>query len=210
MYKVFFNDSCIQLDAVCKTSFKDNIVFERESLSYDFVNQLVLQIENAKSNADFLILNQEVNRIWNEFKICFCEIPAAGGLVRNNDGSLLFIKRLGVWDLPKGKIEKLETADQAAIREVEEECGVSGLQLVKKLDSTFHIYRSPYLAFPRNLVLKETNWYLMTYSGSEIPVPQVEEDIEEVRWFRFSELDEVMDNTYASIREFLKLSLPVI
>ena len=122
----------------------------------------------------------KIDTAWEHFKSQFVEIPAAGGLVRNSEGAFLFIKRLGVWDLPKGKIEKKETPELAAVREVEEECGLSGLQVINQLDSTFHIYRSPYLPHPNNLVLKETKWFLMNYSGNEIPVPQVEEDIHEV------------------------------
>jgi 8-oxo-dGTP pyrophosphatase MutT (NUDIX family) len=123
---------------------------------------------------------------------------------------LLFIKRLGVWDLPKGKIEKKETPELAAIREVEEECGLSDLKIIGPLDSTFHIYRSPYLSFPKNLVLKETKWFFMSYSGGESPVPQVEEDIEEVAWFAPEDLEQVYSNTYLSLRDFLGKMLPII
>jgi 8-oxo-dGTP pyrophosphatase MutT (NUDIX family) len=98
----------------------------------------------------------------------------------------------------------------AAIREVEEECGLSGLQILKQLDSTFHIYRSPYLSFPKNLVLKETKWFLMNYSGNENPVPQVDENIEEVVWFSAKDLGGVYSNTYSSLIDFLEKSLPII
>jgi NADH pyrophosphatase NudC (nudix superfamily) len=92
---------------------------------------------------------------------------------------------------------------------VEEECGLTKLQIIRQLDSTFHIYRSPYLPFPKNLVLKETKWFLMSYSENEIPVPQVEEDIEEVRWFAVSELDEMRANTYPSLLDFLDKTLSI-
>jgi 8-oxo-dGTP pyrophosphatase MutT (NUDIX family) len=155
-------------------------------------------------------LDQEVDTLWDYFRSRFVEIPAAGGLVQNKDGSLLFIRRLGVWDLPKGKTEKNETPENAAIREVEEECGITNLQIVRSLDSTFHIYRSPYLPVPKNVVLKETLWFLMTYSGDEIPAPQTEEHIEEVRWFAKTELDRVLDDTYLSLRDFLNKTIPFI
>jgi 8-oxo-dGTP pyrophosphatase MutT (NUDIX family) len=203
MYKVFFNDSTIHIASGNDKSFKNNITDNINLNSYDFVNQLVSDIESDKNGTDFLLIDQKINQLWKQFRSYFKEIQAAGGLVQDDKGSVLFIKRLGVWDLPKGKIEKKETPENAAVREVEEECGLTNLQIIRQLDSTFHIYRSPYLPFPKNLVLKETKWFLMKYSGNEIPVPQTEENIEEVYWFAKSEIGTPMANTYRSLHEFL-------
>ena len=210
MYKVFFNGSTIQIGSEMNKSLNNNITEIFDPVSYDIVNQMISQIESAETPSEFFILNHDIDTAWEHFRSQFVEIPAAGGLVRNSDGALLFIKRLGVWDLPKGKIEKKETPELAAVREVEEECGLSGLQVIKQLDSTFHIYRSPYLSFPKNLVLKETKWFLMSYLGNEIPVPQVEEDIQEVAWFSTADLDRVYSKTYSSLSDFLEKSLPII
>jgi 8-oxo-dGTP pyrophosphatase MutT (NUDIX family) len=210
MYKVFFNDSTIHIASGNDKSFKNNITDNINLFSYDFVNQLVSDIESGKNGAVFLLVNQEINQLWKQFRSYFKEIKAAGGLVQNNEDSFLFIKRLGVWDLPKGKIEKKETPENAAIREVEEECGLTNIQIIKPLDSTFHIYRSPYLPFPENLVLKETKWFLMKYSGDEIPVPQTEENIEEVHWFAKSEIGTPMSNTYRSLQEFVEKTVLTI
>ena len=210
MYKVFFNDSTIQIGAESKKSSYNNITQVVDCDNTVFVRELVSKIESAERVLDFVILNKDYGKLWNTFKSQLTEIPAAGGLVMKNDHSLLFIKRLGVWDLPKGKIEKNETPERAAIREVEEECGVTGLKIIKPLDSTFHMYRSPYLNFADNLVLKETKWFLMNCEDDQSLVPQVEENIEEVRWFAIDELDKVMANTYLSLREFMQKTLPVI
>ena len=210
MYKVFFNGSTIQVGPEMNKSLNNNITEVFDSVGYGIVNQIITQIESAECPLDFYILNQEVDTVWKHFRSQFVEIPAAGGLVKNASGSLLFIKRLGVWDLPKGKIEKKETAELAAMREVEEECGLSGLQIIQQLDSTFHIYRSPFLSSPNNLVLKETKWFSMFYSGNEILVPQIEEDIQEVAWFSIGDLDQVRSNTYSSLIDFLVKSLPII
>ena len=210
MYKVFFNDSTIQIGAENKKSACNNITQTVDCENPLFVKDLVYKIESGKRILDFVILNKDLPKLWNCFKNQLTEIPAAGGLVMKDDHSLLFIKRLGIWDLPKGKIEKNETSESAAIREVEEECGVVGLKIIKQLDSTFHIYRSPYLNSPDNLVLKETKWFLMSCGDHQSLIPQVEENIEEVRWFAIDELDKVMDNTYLSLREFMQKTLPVI
>jgi 8-oxo-dGTP pyrophosphatase MutT (NUDIX family) len=210
MYKVFFNDSTIQIGAGDKKSSKNNITQTVDCENYGFVKSLISEIESGGKTIHFVIQNNDTDKLWECFKSQLTEIPAAGGLVRKNDDSLLFIKRLGVWDLPKGKIEKHETPEIAAIREVEEECGVSGLKIIRPLDSTFHIYRSPYLNFPDNLVLKETKWFLLSCEGWQSLIPQVEENIEEARWFVIEQIDEVMENTYSSLREFLTKMLPFI
>ena len=64
-------------------------------------------------------------KFWKAFETAHIHIEAAGGLVVNAAGKLLVIERLGVWDLPKGKLESGETAQVAALREIEEECGIS-------------------------------------------------------------------------------------
>jgi 8-oxo-dGTP pyrophosphatase MutT (NUDIX family) len=210
MYKVFFNDSTIQIGEDDKKSLKNNIAQTIDCENYGFVKKMISEIESYGKTIHIEIQNNDIDKLWGCFKSQLNEIPAAGGLVLKNDDLLLFIKRLGVWDLPKGKIEKHETPEGAAIREVEEECGVSGLKIIRPLDSTFHIYRSPYLKFPDNLVLKETKWFLMSCEGSQSLVPQVEESIEEARWFTINQLDEVMENTYSSLRMFLAKNLTSI
>lgn len=203
MYKVFFNDSIILISSEIKKSFKNNIPRDFNFESYDVVNQIICEIESGKGSSVYYLCHPQTDRLWKYFRNRFLEIPAAGGLVQNLEGKLLFIKRLGVWDLPKGKIEKGEGDQSAAVREVEEECGLSGVQILSQLDSTYHIYHSPYLPASANLVLKETKWFLMEYTGNEQPVPQMEENIEEVRWFDRSELSIVLANTYHSLRDLL-------
>ncbi|MDP3180639.1 MAG: NUDIX domain-containing protein [Bacteroidota bacterium] len=210
MYKVFFNDSTITLTSEIKKSSKNNISGELDFNSYSFINQIIHEIEVKQNAVEFYIQHHDLNQLWNYFCNRFVEIPASGGFVKNDSDSFLFIKRLGVWDLPKGKIEKKETPEEAAIREVGEECGLSGLQIIRQLDSTYHIYRSPYLNYPENLVLKETKWFLMHYTGNEILVPEREEDIEEVRWFTPAEFDQVLTNTYSSLRDLLAKTMSAI
>lgn len=210
MYKVFFNDSTFQIGVESKKSSKNNINQTVDCENHRFVRDLIAEIEKDDEAINFLLQNNETELLWECFKRQFVEIPAAGGLVKNIDQSLLFIKRLGVWDLPKGKIDEGETPEIAAIREVEEECGVKGLEIIRQLDSTYHIYRSPFLKFPDNLVLKETKWFLMSCDDDQKLVPQLEENIEEVRWISLNEIDKVMQNTYLSVCEFLTKTIPLI
>lgn len=133
------------------------------------------------------------------FSSAFKVIEAAGGLVKNKKGEYLFIFRNGKWDLPKGKIEKKEGIKEAAIREVEEECGIGKLKILKELESTFHTYHQEEKA-----VLKRTYWFEMLCEDESKLVPQLEEGITEVKWLSKKDLQQVLDNTYESIKEVMK------
>lgn len=130
----------------------------------------------------------------------FKRIEAAGGIIRNSHNGYLFIKRWGIWDLPKGKLHKNEPAQIGAMREVSEETGLTSLSVIKPLPSTFHIYTDR----KGNEVLKETYWFEMLCSEDQKLVPQLEEDITEVRWFTAAELSIPVKNTYASLRQLLE------
>lgn len=137
----------------------------------------------------------------NALNSIFTKIEAAGGIVKNKQGQLLFIFRHGKWDLPKGKIEKGENEQAAALREVEEECGIAELTLQKKLTTTFHTY---YLK--DTPILKASHWYLMNYTGNSTQlIPQTEEHISDARWMNAAEIQEALKNTYASIAEVMRL-----
>lgn len=128
----------------------------------------------------------------------FTFIEAAGGVILNSKNEILFIKRFGKWDLPKGKIDDNETPTITALREVSEECGISGLKIIRPLQSTYHYY-----SMKNRQILKRTYWYVMKYEGNEICKPQIEEDITEVRWFDKKDLVIVFQNTYNAIVDVL-------
>jgi len=129
----------------------------------------------------------------------FTRVEAAGGIVRNANGEYLFIKRFGIWDLPKGKLHRKEPASAGALREVTEETGLANLTLTRQLQSTYHIYTDR----KGKEVLKETFWFEMWCEEDQKLVPQLEEDITEVKWFAADELHIPVQNTYASLRQLL-------
>ena len=131
----------------------------------------------------------------------FKYVKAAGGVVLHSDGRVLIIKRLGKWDLPKGKAEKGESLQDTAIREVIEECGLSKTpEITGKLTHTFHTYHQD-----GRYILKHTTWYAMVYDGNEQLQPQYDEGITEVVWFHQNDLNVVMQNTYQTIIQVLSL-----
>ena len=88
-------------------------------------------------------INNELKIItdnWDIFCADYSLIEAAGGVVYNNDNKYLMIFRNGKWDLPKGQLDQNESIKECAIREVEEECGISGLNILNALQDTYHTY----------------------------------------------------------------------
>ncbi|NCB07941.1 MAG: NUDIX domain-containing protein, partial [Bacteroidia bacterium] len=155
---------------------------------------------------EVLLVHSDPEKFFGLFRSVFVSLPAAGGVVRR-DGKILFIYRNGKWDLPKGKIEPGEKAATAALREVEEECGISGHKMVKQLPSTYHIYQSPYKKSKGEWVFKETSWYEMAYDGDGEGIPQTGEGITAVKWFSKQDLGEVLENTYENLKQIIALYL---
>jgi 8-oxo-dGTP pyrophosphatase MutT (NUDIX family) len=154
-----------------------------------------------------ILKNQEIQAVnphpKSELKTFFKQfnkIKTAGGLVYHPESeSYLWIKRLGLWDLPKGKIEQGESSKDAAIREITEECGLTGiLQLKHRICSTYHAYE-----FRNKSILKKNNWYYLEYQGDLITKPQLEENITEAQWMKKDEIENCLKQTYPSIEEVI-------
>jgi 8-oxo-dGTP pyrophosphatase MutT (NUDIX family) len=156
------------------------------------------ELSRLPNIAAVYFFGQPVKTLLEWFSAQFVTVHAAGGLVRNSAGQLLFIYRNGKWDLPKGKLEKGESPEIASVREVEEECGIQGLTRGKLRDITYHIYEDK-----GQQILKPTHWYDMRTTDSSKPVPQQEEGITEVRWIAKEDLAFVRENTYESILQVL-------
>ncbi len=126
-------------------------------------------------------------------------ITAAGGIVENEDGKILFQYRRGKWDLPKGKLEEGETIEECAVREVEEETGLRNIILGELVGITHHFYTEK-----QKEIDKETYWYAMKANGEQQLVPQLQEDILELRWIHENELQEYLSDTYPNIIEIVE------
>ena len=104
------------------------------------------------------------------------------------------IKRKGYWDLPKGKIEKGENDEDGALREVEEETGLTKMNILTHLVDTFHTYE-----LKKEVVLKRSTWFFMKCQGRPGLTPQTEEDIELVEWCSAELLESRLPKAYATI-----------
>jgi ADP-ribose pyrophosphatase YjhB (NUDIX family) len=200
-YIVFLNDRVV---TICQ----DSKIIESGTgeMIHNFIDRSALTKAYTRFHNDADCVNLIIKTGNNFTEACkifnkmFTRIEAAGGIVRNQKEEYLFIKRLGVWDLPKGKLHKKEPLQGGALREVMEETGLRNLNINKQLSSTYHIYTDR----KGREILKETYWFEMFSKEDQQLVPQLEEDITEVRWFSASELDIPVQNTYASIRQLLE------
>ncbi len=194
MYKVFINEKKLILSSEPQNSPK--ILNYDGTHSFDFAIDL---LENTASQG-LNIYHSDIEKLWSDFGNFFKKIDAAGGIVQNSDNKILFIHRLGKWDLPKGKIEPGESREVAAVREVEEECGISDLQLKDFINSTYHIYTER----DGKKILKTTYWFHMLYNGKETPKPQIEEGINEVSWKNEAEIETaIIPSTFQNIKLIL-------
>ena len=127
-------------------------------------------------------------------------IIAAGGLVVNEKNELLLIFRRGKWDLPKGKLDEGESIESCAVREVQEETGIQHITLLHLLGKTYHEYFDNWL---HEEVIKESWWYVMKASSTDILIPQTDEDIEQIIWADKNRIALCMQNSYANVIDII-------
>jgi NUDIX domain-containing protein len=189
MYTIFKND--------CSILLTDNPKNKDENNFYSWFKidkkRLFSKIENDRI-CSLVLYHSDLKFMWNDFLSLFKVVEAAGGVVMNSSKDILFIFRNGKWDLPKGKVEKGETIQETAIREVQEECGISNISLGDFLTATYHIYTEK-----DQEILKISHWYKMT-SNSNLFIPQIKEGITRVMWKNKKEIDIALQNTYPNIK----------
>ncbi|MFL9833461.1 NUDIX hydrolase [Chryseobacterium terrae] len=163
--------------------------------------EIALDLLQNTSTSELNVYGEQIDEIWENFKKLFRIIEAAGGIVNKPNGDTLFIRRLGKWDLPKGKMEKGESREESAIREIEEETNLQNVELRDFINTTYHIYTE------RNgdRVLKHTHWFEMFFDGEDTSKPQLEEGITEVAWKNTTQIEnEVFPNTFQNIKLIIK------
>jgi ADP-ribose pyrophosphatase YjhB (NUDIX family) len=186
MIKIYFNDRVIYLTDEHRPEYSQ--YSKRNELS-----ELIKKFTESE-HSQLYIYSESLNELYQNFKSCFKYIEAAGGLVKNHMDKILVINRFDKWDLPKGKVEQGETYQEAAVREVTEECGISKPFIIKQMPSTFHTYETDGKQY-----LKRTYWFEMIYKGNEELVPKKEEGITEARWINRYEVDKILKKTYSSL-----------
>lgn len=108
---------------------------------------------------------------------------SAGGVVFQGGNILVLKKHNGLYCIPKGRIEKGETLEQTALREVREETGITG-EILTYIGKVSYAYRNDR---PNILVEKEVHWYVMRAISGKLR-PQRKEGFVEARFVRPEEI----------------------
>ena len=192
MYKVFFNQKPIILTTSFVEQTKESPVF---FLKFANKKSIVAALRSKKVSQLYLYHAKE-EKLWPLFYEIFKVIEASGGIVQHRSSKkFLFIYRNQKWDIPKGRIEEGESVQYAAIREVEEETGVTDLVITRTLPTTLHL-------FHRNgkYRLKKTYWYAMETDFQGELNPQEEEGIQKAEWVKREAIPALFENAYLNIK----------
>ena len=190
MYKIFVGDKPI----ILTTEVAQETDFKNYKLKTVDIVKAIKKLQQ-KEIQSIRLISKNKDKLLKRFLKLLPNVIAGGGKVYNDKGRILFIYRNNKWDLPKGKAENNETIKETAIREVEEETGVKGLEITKPIETTYHIFK-------RNsrYRIKITYWFEMKTSYTGKLIPQKKEGITKVKWLKPKQIKKAMDNSYANIK----------
>jgi ADP-ribose pyrophosphatase YjhB (NUDIX family) len=198
MYKVFINNKRLIL-----ANSKEIIDYGDAAVvclkKPETVNAAIRNHLLKSSTSDFVVLSADDKKLIDTFESNYEVKLAAGGWVWNEHKELLMIFRENHWDLPKGHLDEGETIEECAMREVEEETGVSNLEIGSKIAISRHIYE-----YKGRMVLKITHWFQMKTRKSDALVPQIEEGIEKAEWVTQNDIEEYFNQSWESLKEVYK------
>ena len=191
MYRLFCNDRCLKANNFCEDllSVDNKEIRNSDDIVYKILDWLYDESQTCLDLGDV-----DGKDLAYAIKTVFRQAPAAGGVVII-DNQFVAIERNGMADLPKGHIERGETPCVAALREVEEETGITDLEIINELPSTWHCY-----LLNNQWTVKKTSWYLMRTGSGMKNIPQTEEGISKVYLVNKDTVKVFESKTYASLR----------
>ena len=142
-----------------------------------------------------------------------------GVMVLNADGHVFVGQRrdsdVAAWQMPQGGIDKGEDAETAALRELEEETGISpDLIVIEAVSSDWIPYELPHDLVPRlwkgRYRRREQKWFLMRFNGvdADVNIQTEHPEFSEWRWLKPADLvDNIVPfkrDVYVSVVEEFK------
>jgi hypothetical protein len=190
MYKVFVNQDVIILTSEIPFGKKINL-YDLKKKSLDEIISLV------KKHHKIFLFHKNSEKLVSTFQKKIKVVKAGGGIVKNINDETLFIYRRNKWDLPKGKMDKGETIDQTALREVKEETGIKNLSIIDFKMNTYHVFKKG-----KEYRLKETSWFNMLSTHEGRFSPESKEGITKVVWKSNKKIKKIK-NTFPNIKLLL-------
>lgn len=191
MYRLFCNDRKLIANNFCEDLLS---IDNKDVENCDVLVSKIKSWLDDETLENLDLSDADGENLARAIKTLFRQAPAAGGVVII-DNQFVAIERNGIPDLPKGHIEKGETPEVAAIREVEEETGITDLETIKELPATWHCY-----LLDNQWTIKKTNWYLMKTKSGMKNTPQAEEGISKVYLVDKEHVGDFQERTFASLR----------
>jgi len=205
--KIYFDDKplflCDNIDGVIEPYVHNDDAVFIDELDSHTVKAMIHEMQLEKIHAG-VFFHASLDELKKAFFKKFSLVIAAGGLVKNEKDEILLIFRRSKWDLPKGKLDKGESLEECAVREVAEETGLKKIKLMAPLLITHHTYHEG-----TKFILKESHWFAMKTKSDQELIPQTEEDIHEIKWVKEKELKSYMKETFPSIADVLQTGWPV-
>ncbi len=196
MYKIYLDNRFIILSS--QPDHRQNYCLLHKYNNQEALSEQISAFLSDESINFLNIYSADIESLWQSFKEIFHFLEASGGIVKDNKGNLLLIKRYKRWDAPKGHFEPCETPELCARREIKEECGIVCGNTIAELSPTYHVYK-----FREEYYLKKTYWFLFDYSGNGKTIPQQEEGITQADWIKRDSIDDIIKDMWHSIRDVL-------
>jgi 8-oxo-dGTP diphosphatase len=129
------------------------------------------------------------------------EHSAGGAVISLRDGvphvALIATRGRTRWGLPKGAVSEGETSEQAALREVLEETGITA-EIIRTLDTIEYFFRAG-----DTLIRKRVDFYLMRFLAGDLK-PQLSE-VDDVEWVELKSA--IQRASFDSERKLLEVAL---
>ena len=134
---------------------------------------------------------------------------SAGGLAVRKDGDNVKVALISVgnparWQLPKGLVDKGESPETAAVREVREEAGIEA-DLIDRIETVEYWYQSK-KGTERIRYHKFVHFFLMQYRSGD--VRDHDHEVNEARWIDAGEAAQML--AFANERKVLAKALEMI
>ena len=187
---VYFADRMLRFLAAAPAETDCAVVDACEGISRDKILKIL------ESHNSVAVVAADPGAAFAAFAAEFTRVEAAGGVVVDDRGTWLMMRRNGRWDLPKGHVEAGEDFEHCAAREIAEETGIRA-RVVRPLCETLHAYYFPTTA---RWELKRTHWYELHAPGCTGLTPQTEEGIDSAVWCAPREVADNLRDAFPTIR----------